>query len=275
MMGIRLGALWAGTLLVGLGSVRAQPEQVIEPKSGRAFPLTLRVAGSQDPHTLVGTGIRTKTFLRIKVYAFGLYVDAPAAASALPAWAGRSARDLEHDPSFYRELLKGRFGMTLRLLMTRDVIGDDMAEAFDDALRPRVERAAAELSMPGGEAALARFRRYFDVDELTKESELLFSCLPGGTLVTSVKGEVKGEIRSPALCWALFDVYLGAEPISKDGKKSLVSRFPELLTRAPQQTPSGKASDQGARCESEWCLRGSLAAQSHTLILENANGTTL
>jgi hypothetical protein len=235
----------------------------------------MRVPGSQDPHTLVGTGIRTKTFLRIQVYAFGLYVDAPAAASALQAWAGRPARDLEQDPSFYRELLKGRFGMTLRLVMTRDVNGDDMAEAFDDALRPRVERAAAELSMPGGEAALTRFRRYFDVEELTKESELLFSCLPGGTLVTSVRGEVKGEIHSTALCWALFDVYLGAEPISKDGKKGLVRHFPELFIPTPKQTPSGKATDQGVGSESECCPHGSMAARSYTPILENPDGTTL
>jgi hypothetical protein len=178
--------------------------------------------------------------LKVQVYAFGLYVDAPRATSALHAWAGRSARDLELDPSFYRELLEGRFGMTLRLVMTRDVNGDDMAEAFDDALRPRVRRAATELSMPGGEAALTRFRGYFDVKELTRETELLFSWLPGGTLVTSVQGEVKGEIHSVALSWALFDVYLGADPISKDGKKSLVSRFPELLAGARPQAPSGR-----------------------------------
>ena len=32
----RLRALWAGTLVVGLGSGLQQPEHVLEPKSGRA-----------------------------------------------------------------------------------------------------------------------------------------------------------------------------------------------------------------------------------------------
>ncbi len=234
----RLSALWAGTLVVGLGSGLQQPEHVLEPKSGRAFPVSLQVPVGEDVHTLVGTGIRTKTFLKVQVYAFGLYVDVAPAISALQGWAGYSARELERDQSFYEELLKGHFGMTLRLVMTRDVDGDDMGEAFDDALRPRVRRAAEELDMPGGEEALTEFRSYFNVEELTKETELVFSWLPEGRLVSSVQGDVKGEIHSAALSWALFDVYLGAHPISKGGKKSVVSRFPQLLAEAQeQQTP--------------------------------------
>lgn len=261
----RLSVLWASALFVGLGSGPQQQEQAFEPKSGRTFPIRLRVPGSSGLHTLVGTGIRTKTFLKVQVYAFGLYVDAPSATSALQAWAGRSARDLQQDQSFYRELLEGRFGMTLRLVMTRDVSGDDMAEAFDDALRPRVVRAARELNMPGGEAALTRFRGYFDVEELTEGTELLFSWLPDGTLVSSVRGQVKGEIPSAALGWALFDVYLGAEPISEDGKKSLVSRFPELLAGTQGKTPSGRTSEQGVGSEDACRAHGSMAAASHAL----------
>jgi hypothetical protein len=122
--------------------------------------------------------------------------------------------------------------MTLRLVMTRNVGGDDMAEAFDGALRPRVQRAAAEMSLPGGEDALATFRGYFSVGEMTKDSELLFSCTPDGTLSSRVKGEDRAPIASAALCWALFDVYLGANPISGDGKKSVIANFPALIGAA-------------------------------------------
>lgn len=210
---------------------QASPDTVLEPKSKRAFPVRLQVAAGEDTHTLVGTGIRTKTFLKVKVYAFGLYVDAPTAASTLAAWSGRTARDLEDDQSFYEELLKGNFGMTLRLVMTRDVNGDDMADAFEDALGPRVRRAAAELGMPPGESALAEFRSYFSVEKLRKETDLVFTWLPGGKLVSSIQGAVAGEIQSATLSWALFDVYLGEDPISKGGKKTVIARFPELLAR--------------------------------------------
>lgn len=201
----------------------------VEPSSKVQFPMELAVPGTDMTHHLMGTGIRTKTFLKVKVYAFGLYVDTDGAASALGAWAGKSAQDLEKDDGFYGAILQQDFGMTLRLVMTRDVGGEDMAEAFDGALRPRVQAAAAEKSMPGGEAALDRFRGFFNVDEMTKESEIVFSCSADGTLHTSVKGVTQTTIASPALCWALFDVYLGDKPISGDGKKRVVEGFPGVL----------------------------------------------
>lgn len=208
---------------------QASADSAVDPETGVVFPVRLQVPGGDAMHTLVGTGVRTKTFLRVKVYAFGLYVDAPAAQSALAAWAGRSAADLERDASFYGELLKDNFAKTLRLVMTRNVDGATMAEAFENALGPRVRRAGQEMGMPGGEEALATFRGYFSLSKLTKGSELVFSWVPGGKLVTTIQGKTEGEIASPALCWALFDVYLGADPISPGGKKTVIARFPQLL----------------------------------------------
>ncbi|HET7040276.1 MAG TPA: chalcone isomerase family protein [Gemmatimonadales bacterium] len=202
--------------------------RMIEPNSGVPFPLRISAPGGGE-HILTGTGIRTKTFLQVKVYAFGLYVDSAAAAAALASHAGKDLRALQKDTAFYGDLLKLQFPMTLRLVMTRNVGGEDMADAFDGALRPRVQQAAADMNMPGGEEALDRFRAYFSVGEMTKEAEVLFSCTPDGTLSSRVKGEDKEAIQSPALCWALFDVYLGRKPISGNGKKSLITNFPPLL----------------------------------------------
>jgi len=201
---------------------------VLEPSSKVPFPVHLGVPGHGEQHVLTGTGIRTKTFLKVKVYAFGLYVAADAARTALGGFAGQSAKDLEKNDEFYAKILEMGFPMTLRLVMTRNVGGEDMADAFEGALRPRVQAAAAEMNMPGGEAALEEFRTYFNVEEMTKESELVFTCADG-TLMSEVLGEVKPELDSPALCWALFDVYLGEDPISGGGKKKVVNRFPELL----------------------------------------------
>lgn len=203
-------------------------DTMTEPGSGVAFPLRLSApAGGEQ--VLTGAGLRTKTFLQVKVYAFGLYVDSAGAVAALAPHAGKDRKALQNDQAFYDDLLKLQFPMTLRLVMTRNVGGEDMAEAFDGALRPRVQRAAAERGMPGGEEALTTFRGYFSVGEMTKEAELLFSCTPDGTLSSRVKGQDQPAIVSPALCWALFDVYLGPDPISGGGKKSAVANFPALL----------------------------------------------
>ncbi len=204
-------------------------DTVYERNSAVPFPSMITVPGMTAMHALTGTGIRTKTFLKVKVYAFGLYVDPAGARTNLTPFRGKTAKDLEKDEAFYGRILDQDFAMTLRLVMTRDVGGEDMAEAFDGALRPRVQKAAAEMNMPGGEAALDTFRGYFNVEEMTRESEIVFSCAPDGTLRTSVKGNVQANISSPALCWALFDVYLGDDPISKDGKKKMADRFPAIL----------------------------------------------
>lgn len=222
-------ALFALTLLGWVaGPLAAQVAMTTEPQSGVAFPMEVTGVGGDGTQALTGVGIRTKTFLKVKVYAFGLYVDPAGASAALSGYAGKPFSDLQRDQQFYDGILQMDFPMTLRLVMTRNVGGDDMADAFDGALRPRVQRAAAEMNMPGGEQALDQFRGYFSVEEMTDGSELLFTCADG-TLNSSVKGVLQAPIASPALCWALFDVYLGKDPISKGGKRTVVMNFPQIL----------------------------------------------
>ncbi len=226
------------TLVALLATVAIAPAAVaqdvgvqIEPSSKVPFPVEITAAGGGDTHVLTGVAIRTKTFLKVKVYAFGIYVDEVPARATLSSFANQSAGDLERNQNFYDRILDREFAMTLRLVMTRDVGGEDMADAFDGALRPRVQSAASDMNMPGGEAALDTFRGYFSVDEMTKESELLFSCTPDGTLSSLVKGQPADDIHSNALCWALFDVFLGEDPISNGGKKTVIANIPNILAR--------------------------------------------
>jgi hypothetical protein len=47
-------------------------------------------------------------------------------------------------------------------------------------------------------------------------------------LSVSIGGKPAGGIENAALCWALFDVYLGEKPITSDGKKTVIARLPEI-----------------------------------------------
>jgi len=211
------------------GAVAQNVGVQIEPSSKVEFPVEITTAGGTGTHVLTGVSVRTKTFLKVKVYAFGIYVDEAGARTTLSSFADQTQRDLERNDDFYDRVLDLDFGMSLRLVMTRDVDGETMADAFDGALRPRVELAESEMGMPGGVAALETFRGYFSVEEMTKEAELVFSCTPEGTLSSLVKGQTAADIQSQALCWALFDVYLGEDPISGDGKKKAIWNFPRIL----------------------------------------------
>jgi hypothetical protein len=199
--------------------------EAIAPRGAVDFPAQIQTPAGI--YVLTGTGVRSRTVLKVKVYTFGLYMDPDRARATLAPWRGKSAAELAHDLSLSDELLKGSIPMTLRLEMARDVGARQMVEAFDDALAPRVAQAT-QRGMPGGTDALARFRALF-ASELTKGTELLFTCTPANSMLVSIGGRPVGAIENRALCWALFDVYLGARPISPEGKRTVIARMPKVI----------------------------------------------
>lgn len=218
------------------------PETVKEPGSRVEFPVRLTgaalaegLAGSEGKPLelpdmdLLGVGIRTKTWFDIRVYAMGLYWDSKVGPEKHAAFAGKDAATLGKEGKLQAALLEGKSALTLRLVMCRDVDGDDMAEAFEDSLQPRLERAMKKLELRGKAEDLKTFRGYFSVDEVKEDVELLFTWTPDGKLHSRMKGKALGTIDSPALGHALFDVFLGADPISEKGKSTLVARVPALL----------------------------------------------
>ena len=110
------------TVSVSAMAQSTAPDTVNEPRSGTPFPLSLTPPGGTTSHWIMGTAIRQRTIFRVKIYAFGLYVDPESARASLSRFAGVSASTLERDESFYRQLLDLDFAMTLRLVMTRTVL---------------------------------------------------------------------------------------------------------------------------------------------------------
>ena len=98
-------------------------------------------------------------------------------------------------------------------------------------------RAVADTGGSENLAVLERFHSYFEVTEVRSGTEIVFSCGPAGRLATSVGGGERPSIDSRALCRALFDVYLGEDPISEDGKRSVIAGFPGLLAAGPGPQP--------------------------------------
>ena len=207
------------------------PDAVREPESGTPFPRVLIPPSGTEPQRLMGTGIRRRSIFRVNVYAFGLYVDPTGAEAALAGFAGRRATTLRRDERFHRRLLDLDFGMTLRLVMARTVEGREVADAFDDALRPRMTRARQSHG-DADAAALARLRSHLEVEEVQRGTEIVLSCQPTGRLTTSVRQSRRAPIESRALCRALFDVYLGENPIERDGKRNMVAGIARLLAPA-------------------------------------------
>jgi hypothetical protein len=223
--------------------VQKKAHMLKEPASKLEFPAWLYVGSgkAQQKHDLVALAIRTKTWFNVKVYAFGFYVHAEAATPLLKPYAKRKWKDLLNDRNFDKAMLSDKFGKTIRLVMARDVDADDMAEAFEDSLKPRVKaflKKGSDEDRVKGAAAVEKFQAFFD-KEAVKNQEIIFTWIPGGRLQTSVDGVRKPEIKNAALTWALFDVYLGDDPISEDGKENILKAFPSKLKDKAKKASGG------------------------------------
>jgi chalcone isomerase-like protein len=193
------------TLLLGAALASSLPAQdVTEPKSGTKF------AAKLEDKSLLGTGLRTKTFLKVKVYALGLYVADSAISGPLAAYKGKTSA-----PDFYRELVQGDFPKQVNMKFLRDL----EAKQIQDAFRETLEGA--------DKAKVDAFVGYFPA--LTSGQECVITWAPGGTLETVVAGAAKPPIADKAFAAKVFAIWLGEKPIQEDLKAAIVSRAPELI----------------------------------------------
>lgn len=208
---------------------QAERKSIKEPKTEILFPLVLPAAGTQMKHLLVGAGARTKTIFGVKVYAVGFYLDGERALGELTRYKIDNPKKLQKNPRFYERFMHENFGKSIRIVMARDVDSDDMREAFDDVLRPAVRKRSKDQEQQDALTALNKFIGYFK-SELRKGDELIFTW-QNGTLFTSYNRREMGQLQSPTLAYALFDVYLGQDPVSDRAKEGFFTGLPQFFRR--------------------------------------------
>jgi hypothetical protein len=192
-------------LLAMVSVVPPTPSSVVtEPKTGATF------ATRVGDMSLLGVGLRTKTFLKFKVYALGLYVSDSALAGPLALHKRRIGTS-----AFYRELVVGDFEKQFVLKLVRDL----SAEQIQGTFRSHMPEADRKL--------LDQFVSYFGATKAGEECELHW--IPGGRLETTVSGVVKPPIADKAFADAVFAIWLRDRPEEDPIRKQVVSRAKELI----------------------------------------------
>jgi Chalcone isomerase-like len=190
--------LAAGLLMLSIvGLVVAQ--DITEPKSG------VKIAVKDGDMTLLGVGLRTKTILKVKVYAIGLYVADSAIAGPLKGKAGT--------PALYGELVNGDFKKEVVMKFVRDVSKDQIQDAFRETLN--------------GASKADTWIQYFGA--IRSGEACAISWVPGTGLETKVVGVEKPPINDKEFAAAVFRIWLGEKPVQEDLKEDLVSRAGEVL----------------------------------------------
>lgn len=193
-------AVVAAAVLAATLSPPLRAEDVTEPRTGVKFPSKI------GETTLLGVGLRTKTFLKVKVYAVGLYVADTALAASLKDKTG---------PALYQELVWGDFPKEIHLRLVRDVSASQMQEAIRDALE-KADKARTD-----------QFVAYFG--DIKTGEEYVLRWAAGGTLETLAKGTPKPQIADKNFAAAVFGIWLGDEPVQDDIKRDLVARVPPMV----------------------------------------------
>ena len=175
-------------------------QDIAEPKSGAKF------TAKDGDTSLLGVGLRTKTFAKVKVYAIGLYVADAEIAGSLKGKAGT--------PDLYRQLVAGDFKKKVVMKFLRNVSKDQIQEAFRESLK-------------GAGGKTEEWIAYFG--DVHSGQECVIGWTPGVGLETKVAGAEKAAINDKALSSAIFAIWLGEKPIQDDLKKDLVGRGGELL----------------------------------------------
>ena len=140
--------------------------------------------------------------------------------------------------------------MSLRLVLARDLSGADIAKAFDQALRPRLERRQGAAGAHDS-TALQRIRGYFAMDRLGKGAEILFCYRPTERLTVPVAGNrastapfedaVRGAVRPlPGSGGAL-----GTGPTQRHRE---LPRAARRCTRHPRNGTVWRRTFRGALC---------------------------
>ena len=189
---------------------------VTEPKTGLRLPGEFCVRGqTSDCAPLAGMGVRVKRIagVGVKVYACGLYVHPKQARDALgDAHVGRGVAEVAGDQAVFDALLRdARVTKTVRLTFARNLDSAKIADALSERLRPALGKDSKSLRT---------FETYFDGVTFLKGQSLTFSA-DGGKLTTSIRGKRVGVIDNAEMCVALFDAYLGKNPVVPGAKKSL------------------------------------------------------
>ena len=200
------------------------------------FPADIKISNTKQ--TLIGGGLRSKW--GFKVYSVGIYSDVKLVNKLIKKYRDTiSKKDLITDFTESKSSTK-----TLLLKFHREVAATDMSNALGEAL---ISKVGKEKSNKFSSFLLG----IVDGDRLTKGSDLNITC-KNDKLLASISNSGSGDnglssnVSSKTsdvqkfyyagknvkgLCTAIFEAYLGENPVSQQAKEGFEQGFSDMIAR--------------------------------------------
>ena len=154
---------------------------------------TLRIG--EKTATLTGMGIRTKTFLKIKVYVAGLYLENPS-----------------NDPSAIIDTNQAK-AITMNFLY-KEVEGKKLQESWRDGFKANTPAAGPDLKK-----RMDKFVSLFSAAAMKGDS-YIFAYEPGKGTTVTLKDSIKATIPGADFAGALMAIWFG-DKLGDGGLKTL------------------------------------------------------
>ncbi|OAV91583.1 hypothetical protein PTTG_27921 [Puccinia triticina 1-1 BBBD Race 1] len=240
-------------------------EHLVDPATQTQLPAELSPhhIALQEPLRLVGLGVRTVSFLAIKVYVAGFYAD-PRVLRALrvvPGWSDDFTtekllsppldpphKDQQQDirgEALIRNLLAAPAHFAIRIAPVRPTDFTHLRDGFCRSLTARIKRASqagtlSEFDLERASQSIATFRSFFPTGvSVPKGKALTMIRTASQTLVVEYDGKKLGELDDRIVARELFLAYFAdQDPISSKLKESVADGFATLYAPASGLTPS-------------------------------------
>jgi len=154
---------------------------------------TIRIG--EETVELAGMGIRTKTFLKIKVYVAGLYM-----------------KDRSSDPA--QIIGSDQAKAVVMSFLYKEVEGEKLQESWRDGFEANTPSAGPELKK-----RMDQFVSLFSTSAM-KGDKYVFAYEPGSGTTVNLKGEIKATIPGADFASALMAIWFG-DKLGDGGLKTL------------------------------------------------------
>jgi hypothetical protein len=171
-----------------LFSLPATASDDVIKEAGREFPDKITFSHDGTDYELTAAGQATRKKVIVKVYAIVHYMD---------------ASDFDDDAAALEAALSGEHAMQLTMQFCRDVEGLKIQNAY----RESFEKHASETELEEIEILMSQFIDYF-ADDAKKDELFILRSLPGGILLTSVRGEDMPAIENSTLASVVWRFWL-------------------------------------------------------------------
>ncbi|RHZ89450.1 hypothetical protein Glove_14g57 [Diversispora epigaea] len=187
---------------------------------------------------LVGLGIRTVSFLKLRVYIIGMYISKDDI-ELLRNWNGwnkekflSADNDNNDNNSLAYELLSQPVVIALRIEPVRNTNGQHLRDGFTRTLTNRLqnEHHLNESEIEQILEAIKEFKSKFPKTSIKAGTSMILTKQKDGNLRMEYEGKLYGMIENSWISKNLFMGYLTSNnPISKEAKNSIAEGFDKIL----------------------------------------------